>query len=185
MTQIKTEKWIIIESVPNEWDKSICKIHGKIIYFSPMKIQSNNCFTIYDVILRDDNYAYHHITVQENKNFYRDLSGTVAKEISCAGKYINLWNSLTPKIWDTFYYVIRKYYDFDNYLINSTKNQNLNWDNIQNCEWSIIDKIPENIIQEKNTFSPNYCFWWAIFLLIILWALAFKLYKKNNKKEVD
>gem|GEM_PF-4926447 len=39
-----------------------------------MKIQSNNCFTIYDVILRDDNYAYHHITVQENKDFYRDLS---------------------------------------------------------------------------------------------------------------
>gem|GEM_PF-4567833 len=52
--------------------------------------------------------------------------------------------------------MIRKYYDFDNYLINSTKNQNLNWDNIQNCEWSIIDKVPENIIQEKNIIYKDF-----------------------------
>lgn len=169
---------------PNEWDNSICKIHGKIIYFSPMKIQQSNCFTIYDVIVRDDNYAYHHIRVQENKDFYGDLSWTITKEISCVGKYIDLWNSLTPKIWDTFYYVIRKYYDFDNYLINSAKNENSNWSNIQNCEWSIIDKIPENIIQENNNLSlknsQNFFIWWIIFLLLMIWVLLFQIYKKKS-----
>lgn len=127
------------------------------------------------------NYSYHHIIIQENKGFYRDLNGTVAKEISCSGKYVNLWNSLTPQIWDTYNYVIRKHYDFDNYLINISKNENPNWENIQNCEWSIIDKIPENIIQKKNIIYNDFYLWWIIFILIIIWCIIFKYYKKKKK----
>lgn len=163
-----------------------CKISGKIIHFTP--IQKNNCTTLYDTIIKDNNSTYYQIIIQENKPYYRDLSGTKAKEISCSWAYEDLWNSITPKIWDNYFFSIKWLYnEYYNYAYKISNETNNNEDKWITCQSNIIDKIEtiesqqQNIINIENFKYMDYISYWIIiFLIWIIVILAFKLKQKSN-----
>lgn len=166
------------ESIPNEVleFKKECWIYWTIIYFSPIKTE--NCTITYEIIVRDNNYTYYKITTQENKLSYTDwmYTPTTSKEISCEWKYTDSGNTFIPKIWDKYYFTIRKYYDWDNYNIKSSKDIYESWNKLEKCTWNIIDQAPSKNIE--NNYNFYYYIIWAIFILIFAIFIFFKKFKK-------
>ena len=169
------------ESIPNEVPefKKECWIYGTIIYFSPIK--SENCTITYETIIRDDNYTYYKITSQENKSSYIDwmYTPTTSKEISCEWKYSDSWTSFIHKIWDKYYFTIRKYYDWNNYSIKNSKEKNDSWNKLDKCTWNIIDQAPSKNIENNYNFY-YYITWWIIILILVIF-IFFKKMKKPKK----
>ncbi len=149
-----------------------CNINWTIIHFTPIK--KDNCVVVYDTIIRDDNYTYYQIVVQENKPYYRDLSWTKAKEISCSWAYSDLWNSINPKVWDKYYFEIKGLYnEYYNYAEKVSKSKYSSWNNLHKCDWNIIDKaIIKSEEKDNITINSNYLlFFWALVLFIIVYLI--------------
>lgn len=174
------------EGDPNDFEYSLqeCWIHWTIIHFHIEK--KTDCTITYETIIRDDDYNYHLVTSQENKDSYMDWMYTpkTSKEVSCEGKHKDSWNAFTHKIWDKQYFTIRKYYDWSNYVIKNSPEIYDSWNDLEKCNWNIIDHAPVKIVEEE-TQTNNYFYYWIfsgiIIFLLIIFVLVRKIYKLKKK----
>lgn len=198
--------WAINEA---ELNINLCKIHGKILHFTELTLDSDailwkylKCFRIHDTIVQDEFGNIHSILLQENRDTWTWSSG---KPNSCHREDWDIGNSLFPVVWKSYYFLVREYYNGKwPIVIHSSKKDtgepivipssqlrdrfnpeaevNAPWSEIPNCTESIILKAPiiKPIETPKPTFSTNYFIWWAILLIIFIIVWAYTLYQKKS-----
>lgn len=164
------------EVSPAEWPESKreCKLKWTIVYYKYEKY--DNCKNYYSVIVRDENYNYYQIITQENKPYYNDYSDIKTKHISCDWVHEDLWNSLVPIMWKTYYFTVRGYYEKENQVMSYSNQSYQSWEKLSYCDWNLIDKNPYISKSLENQNNTMYSIGIIATLLFIIFYLIYKLY---------
>lgn len=167
---------------PNSWPENMkeCKIKWEIVYFKHNEL-NNDCYYFYDWILKDQS-NYYVVTLKQILPSHIYYWETTSNEVICDdysmswtinSYWINVSNSIVPKKWDEYYFTVRKFYDYDNFVVQYSKEESPEWTNLKTCDFNVIDKIENNI-----SYKDYFIIWTWIILLIILWVIIYKKFKK-------
>lgn len=163
INKVSAETW------PNWWEVSMkeCKIKWKILYIH--YYEHRECENIYDAIVKDNN-NYYNVTIKEILPSYMEYIEwkivtkwyeRVCEWYSSSWTTDNSWNlifnSIKPKVWDDYYFIVRHHYEYDNIVMKYSKQVNNDWNIISNCTDNIIDKVnkPEIVENTNKTQEQN------------------------------
>lgn len=167
-----------------EINKKECFVYWKIVHKTLIK--NENCRNIYDLVLRDNDYNYYELTVQVNKQSYRDLSGTIAKEINCSWQHSELGVDFEPRIWNEYGFVVKDLHNnYYNFAYKILFDRDSNYENIQTCNFNIIDKpeIKSNEVIWNKIENCNLFIFWILIWIIICTVIIFVFKKLKNKSK--
>lgn len=170
------------EAGPNSWPENMkeCKIKWEIVYYKNNEL-NNDCYHFYDWILKDQN-NYYIVTLKQILPSHIYYWETTSNEVICEeysmswsinNYWINITNSIIPKKWDEYYFTVRKFYDYDNFVVQYSKEESPEWTNLKTCDFNIIDKIENN-----TSYKDYFIIWTWIISLIILWIIIYRKFKK-------